>query len=57
MLVCFGVGVFVILGMRFYLIWENKRRDAREGFSDGHIEDAMNVDLTDRRIPGYRYVY
>jgi hypothetical protein len=46
--------------MRFYLIWENKRRDIVEQSSDGFEEDSEDVrllDLTDRQIVGYRYVY
>ncbi|OKL64208.1 hypothetical protein UA08_00514 [Talaromyces atroroseus] len=60
MLVCFAVGIVAILFLRFYLIWENKRRDAREGPLDvdgGDAENEQTLDLTDQQIRGYRYLY
>jgi hypothetical protein len=64
MLVCFSVGVIAIVTMRFYLIWENKRRDRRDaeiGEVQGEyrLSDAMLnlVDKTDMELLQFRYVY
>lgn len=59
MLVCFVVGLFVIVILRFYLIWENKRRDQLYGTNPEEVDMAMlqTVDWTDKEITSYRYVY
>ncbi|KAH9223914.1 major facilitator superfamily domain-containing protein [Leptodontidium sp. 2 PMI_412] len=65
MLVCFSAGVFFCFGLRFYLIWENKRRDAMGDAPvltiDGvEVEGtaALNLlDKTDRELLQFRYLY
>ncbi|KAH7360350.1 major facilitator superfamily domain-containing protein [Rhexocercosporidium sp. MPI-PUGE-AT-0058] len=65
MLICFSAGVFFCFGLRFYLIWENKRRDARGGepvLTVNGVEvdgtAALNLlDMTDREMLQFRYLY
>lgn len=62
MLVCLGVGVFLILGLRLYLIWENNRRvhahpELREPLSGDDLRELVLLDQTDRQMQRYRYVY
>lgn len=57
MMICFGVGLLSSFLLRFYLIWENRRRDCvgRSGsVTETHINSA---DKTDKDISGFRYVY
>jgi hypothetical protein len=64
MLVCFSVGFALILILRFYLKWENKRRDH---FGEIVVEHLNNVELsatalnlldkTDFELAQFRYVY
>ncbi|KAL4961201.1 major facilitator superfamily domain-containing protein [Aspergillus stella-maris] len=60
MLICFGVCFVLSLGLRYYLIWENRRRD-RLGNADADptVEDldAAVLDKTDKEIVQFRYVY
>ncbi|KAH8687311.1 major facilitator superfamily domain-containing protein [Tricladium varicosporioides] len=47
---CFSISIIMILGLRFYLFWENKRRDKAQGI---HIdaEDSREIDLhTDKAL-------
>ncbi|KAL2831686.1 major facilitator superfamily domain-containing protein [Aspergillus cavernicola] len=60
MLICFGVSLVIALALRYYLIWENDRRDRL-----GHVDtsdffeglDAAVLDSTDKEILQFRYVY
>jgi hypothetical protein len=60
MLICFGVSLALALGLRYYLIWENRRRDRL-----GHVDtndvleelDAAVLDKTDKQLLQFRYVY
>ncbi|KAL3433245.1 major facilitator superfamily domain-containing protein [Aspergillus tetrazonus] len=60
MLICFGVSLALALGLRYYLIWENRRRD-RLGPVDTNdaLEelDAAVLDKTDKQLLQFRYVY
>lgn len=66
--VCLGASILIILSMRFYLMWENRRRDKKDGAALMNIERdgvaiststmALNLlDMTDREIRQFRYVY
>ncbi|KAE8376406.1 major facilitator superfamily domain-containing protein [Aspergillus bertholletiae] len=60
MLICFVISLVLSLSLRYYLIWENKRRD-RLGHVDsgGSFEslDATILDKTDKELLQFRYVY
>ena len=49
------------IALRFYLIWENKRRDNKTGAVVDLAEDQIGVmnlaDATDKEIASFRYVY
>ncbi len=51
-MICYALVVVEALGLRFYLIWVNRRREILEG-------DAMNgeldEDVTDLKTVGMRY--
>ena len=62
MLVCLAVEVLLVLGLRFYLVWENKRRALKlEASSDpavGEGADGLHLlDQEDGQMLGYRYLY
>ncbi|KAL2850145.1 major facilitator superfamily domain-containing protein [Aspergillus pseudoustus] len=65
MLTCFAASAVISLVLRFYLIWENKKRDsigvAPETIEvDGEHVPAATLNLldkTDREIHQFRYVY
>jgi hypothetical protein len=65
MLVCFACSASIILILRFYLMWENKKRDAIGEAPDVVEIDGVPVpafslnliDKTDREINQFRYVY
>jgi len=64
MLTCFAAGVLFVALLRFYLIWENKKRDRAGAHTtlelDGHgvPETALNLlDKTDGEMKEFRYVY
>lgn len=65
-LVCFSCSTILIFVFRFYLMWENKKRDAAVGEPSQTIQidgeristSALNLlDKTDRDLPQFRYVY
>jgi hypothetical protein len=65
-LVCFSSSTILIFVFRFYLIWENKKRDAAVNERLDVIEiggepistSALNLlDKTDRDLHQFRYVY
>lgn len=59
MLVCYVAGVILCLVLRFYLMWENRRRDKAAGGAVQPVDtEAINLaDLTDMEIKEFRYVY
>lgn len=62
-LVCYALVVVLAIGLRFYLIWENKRRDRREGQAAALPVDGAKTeltaqdydDITDMKTTGFRY--
>ncbi|KAL4808288.1 major facilitator superfamily domain-containing protein [Aspergillus unguis] len=62
MLICFGVSLVIALALRFYLTWENRRRDRLgHGYTDTDLPsedlDAAVLDKTDKELLHFRYVY
>jgi hypothetical protein len=60
MLICFGITFCIPIALRFYLIWENRRRDRLDQGNIGDsIEDlnAAILDKTDKELLHFRYVY
>ena len=64
-LVCLGVSILLIIALRFYLIWQNKKRGSVEQVVDtGDLnaeqmsaEDIAAMDKTDWETDGFCYVY
>ena len=63
--VCLAASILVILALRCYLIWENKKRDS-QGELPAIVEidgvqvpiGALNLlDKTDRELHQFRYIY
>lgn len=59
MLVCYAAGIVLCMVLRFYLVWENRRRDKAAGGAVQLVDtEAINqADLTDKEIAEFRYVY
>ncbi|KKK14657.1 hypothetical protein P175DRAFT_0484744 [Aspergillus ochraceoroseus IBT 24754] len=65
MLVCFAASAIICVVLRFYLIWENKKRDALGDVPEIVEIDGIPVpvgslnliDKTDRELHQFRYVY
>ncbi|KAM3502271.1 hypothetical protein MY11210_009118 [Beauveria gryllotalpidicola] len=59
MLVCYAGGIILSIMLRFYLVWENRRRDKAAGNTVQLVDvEAINqADLTDKEIAEFRYVY
>lgn len=61
MLVCFGVGFVLCFVLRFYLMWENVRRDKLQQSSPNIYSEAEDTtgldDRTDIEQASFRYVY
>ncbi|KAJ5518063.1 Major facilitator superfamily domain general substrate transporter, partial [Penicillium expansum] len=65
MVVCFAFSAFITVILRFYCIWENKKRDSMHIPEEGFGEDGEPVglaslnltDKTDREMHQFRYVY
>ncbi|OAA80716.1 Major facilitator superfamily domain, general substrate transporter [Akanthomyces lecanii RCEF 1005] len=59
MLVCYAAGIVLCMLLRFYLVWENRRRDKAAGGAVQLVDtEAINqADLTDKEIAEFRYVY
>ncbi|KAL4865238.1 hypothetical protein BDV12DRAFT_154653 [Aspergillus spectabilis] len=60
MLICFGICLAISLVLRYYLIWENRRRDRLGHVATGDsVEDldAAILDKTDKELLQFRYVY
>ncbi|KAI2624218.1 MFS general substrate transporter [Hypoxylon sp. NC1633] len=56
--ICFALCILFSLALRYYLIWENKRRD-RMSLAEGELSDPENefLDLTDKQQKAvFRYV-
>ncbi|RAH63555.1 vitamin H transporter [Aspergillus piperis CBS 112811] len=60
-MVCYAVGIILCGGARFYLVWENRRRDGVyppfHGNEEVDGDIAGMLDKTDKEIPQFRYVY
>lgn len=63
-MVCLALGFALAFVLRFYLIWENRRRDKEVDSDDaGAVPDAERdymvnlLDKTDQEIRQFRYVY
>ncbi|OAP57655.1 hypothetical protein AYL99_08393 [Fonsecaea erecta] len=53
---CLSLAIVTALVLRFWYVWENKRRDqlaAAEGYV--HVPDTEFMDLTDKQNPEFRY--
>ena len=61
MIICFGAALVLTIVLRMYLIWENRRRENKNGTVVDLDEDqirAMNLsDATDKEMANFRYVY
>lgn len=61
--ICLAAAIVDCLLLRFYLVWENKRRDradATEGKTtliDLDNEEVKKLDETDREMHHFRYLY
>lgn len=57
-MICYAIGLVASAVLRFYLMWENARRDksADPISADGAVE-ATSVDKTDKQLPTFRYLY
>ncbi|KAK3305253.1 general substrate transporter [Chaetomium strumarium] len=58
---CYSLLVIVIIALRFYLVAQNRKRDAlaAAGVSEARDERMVHAfeDLTDKENPNFRYVY
>ena len=58
---CYSLLVVVIVGLRFYLKYQNKKRDelAAAGVQEANDNRMVHAfeDLTDKENPNFRYVY
>lgn len=64
-LICYALASLASLGLRFYLIWLNKRRDTIKGadaistvvapFTGATVPDVNYEDITDYNTIGFRY--
>lgn len=63
MMTCLSIGLILSLVMRFYLMWENKRRDARDANESADSGPQLTnaelnqSDQTDQKMRQFRYVY
>lgn len=61
MMICYGVALVTCFGLRFYLVWENRRRDrASNEEINGDSQESLDfgsLDKTDKEMPQFRYVY
>ncbi|KAK4033530.1 general substrate transporter [Parachaetomium inaequale] len=56
---CYSLLVIVIISLRFYLVHQNKKRDALAEANGTDGNDLVHAfeDLTDKENPNFRYVY
>ncbi len=58
---CYSLLVIVIISLRFYLVHQNKKRDAmaEAGVNEAKDDNMTHAfeDLTDKENPNFRYVY
>jgi hypothetical protein len=55
-MVCLAVAIVATLILRYWYVWENKRRDrvtAAQGYQ--HVQDVEFMDLTDNQNMEFRY--
>ncbi|KAH6639817.1 major facilitator superfamily domain-containing protein [Boeremia exigua] len=60
MMVCCGAAFVLCFALRFYLVWENKKRDRETGLEGISADDAADMnfaDMTDKEMRNFRYVY
>jgi hypothetical protein len=59
MLICYAVGILTCIGLRYYLIWENRRRDRVNAvLNEPQNGEMLNLlDKTDKEIGQFRYIY
>ncbi|KAF2117614.1 major facilitator superfamily domain-containing protein [Lophiotrema nucula] len=60
MMVCYGFAFVACFALRFYLVWENRRRDrtsSREVLSEEEEVNVNLADMTDKEMVRFRYVY
>ncbi len=58
--VCYIISLFCLIGTFFVNYWDNKKRDKIENsssFEMPNIENIEYADLTEREMPGFRYLY
>ncbi|KIY66146.1 MFS general substrate transporter [Cylindrobasidium torrendii FP15055 ss-10] len=64
-LICYALVIALTVGLRAYLVWENRRRDVREG-ANVHVGEVVEMpkgtdvdeedeETTDWNTPGFRY--
>jgi hypothetical protein len=64
-MITYSIGVVACFALRFYLIWENRRRDRvgavfempEHEADDNEIVTLNHLDKTDKEIPQFRYLY
>ncbi|KAG5815079.1 hypothetical protein H9Q74_010630 [Fusarium xylarioides] len=56
-MICLAISAVLCIALRFYLIWENKKRDDAGDAIEGSLEGINLSDKTDREIPQFRYIY
>ena len=56
---CYSLLVIVIISLRFYLVHQNKKRDALAEATSSREDRLAHAfeDLTDKENPNFRYVY
>lgn len=61
MLTCFSIGLLTCIGLRFYLLKQNRDRDRAARNVEVEVIDGQallnHLDKTDQEIPEFRYVY
>ncbi|KAF5596699.1 DAL5-Allantoate ureidosuccinate permease [Fusarium pseudocircinatum] len=56
-MICLAISAVLCIVLRFYLIWENKKRDDAGDAIEVPLEGINLSDKTDREIPQFRYIY
>ena len=65
-LACYAITIALVIMFRFYLVWENARRDKEQGVkvdpeevrrvNISADEDVLQVDQTDKENRSFRYI-